>query len=396
MISLLAKWFIKDNKNYHNAAVRSAYGTLTGIVGIGFNILLFALKYLAGTLTKSVSIAADAFNNLSDAGSSLITLCGFRLAQKKPDPQHPYGHGRFEYIAGLFVSVAILIMGYQLFRDSLDVILHGGETAFAQHFWLSIAILCVSILIKLYMFLYNRSIGKKIDSATMQANAFDSISDTVATSVVLISALITRFFVLPAWLQLDAWSGILVSLFIVYTGLRSAKDTMEPLLGQPPDPEYVQEIEQEVLSFEGISGVHDLMVHDYGPGRRILSLHAEVPADANILEMHDIVDNVEKHLMEKFDCVATIHMDPIATHDPKTLALHKQVLDVLQSIDPSLSMHDFRIVPGPTHTNLIFDVVTPFQFRVKDDALKQMIQKGVQALSPQYYCVIDIDRAYVK
>ena len=394
MIRLLAKWFIKDSSDPSSERVRSAYGVLSGVVGIILNLLLFALKFAAGLLAKAVSLTADAFNNLGDAGSSILSMLGFRLAARKPDEAHPYGHGRYEYIAGLIVSIAILLMGYSLFRNALERILHGGETAYASHFWLSCAVMFGSILVKLYMFLYNRSLGKRFSSPTLRAVAFDSVSDAVATSVVLLCALIAHFFPLPDWLKLDAWCGILVSLFIVYTGLRSAKDTIEPLLGKSPDPELVSGIEEAVLSFEGIGGIHDLIVHDYGPGRVFVSLHAEVPADADILEMHDVIDNAEKYLTERFHCNATIHMDPIVTDDPETIALKEQMLTKVKAIDPRLTLHDFRVVKGPTHTNLLFDVVLPFDFGMREDELKARILSDAQTLSETYFTVVSFDRAY--
>ena len=396
MIRILAKWFIKDASDPSNERLRSAYGVLSGVVGIVLNLLLFAVKFAAGLLSKAVSLTADAFNNLGDAGSSILSMLGFRLAAKKPDREHPYGHGRFEYIAGLIVSIAILLMGYSLFRNALDRILNGGEAAYATHFWLSCAVMLGSILVKLYMFLYNRALGKRFRSPTLRAVSFDSVSDAAATSVVLVCALISHFVALPSWLKLDAWCGILVSLFIVYTGLRSAKETIEPLLGQSPDPAFVSEIENAVLSFEGIGGIHDLIVHDYGPGRVFVSLHAEVPAHADILEMHDVIDNAEKYLSEKFHCTATIHMDPIVTDDPETLALKAQMQDKLKAIDPRLSLHDFRVVKGPTHTNLVFDVVLPFSFPMREDALKARIQADAQSISPNYYTVVSFDRAYAQ
>lgn len=394
MLTLLIRLFIKHPNSVQDAQVRSAYGTLCSVVGIFLNLVLFVFKYFAGVVACSVSIQADAFNNLSDAGSSIITLFGFRLAGKQPDAEHPYGHGRFEYISGLLVSVAILIMGYQLFRNSLDVILHGGETAFADHFVLSVVILLCSVLVKFYMFFYHRSIGKKINSPAMLATSFDSISDMCSTLLVLVCALITRFFDLPDAVPLDAYCGILVSLFIVYAGFRSAKETIAPLLGTPPDREFVKAIENEVMSFDGVLGMHDLIVHDYGPGRRFLSLHAEVSADADVLAMHDMIDNIEKHLARTFQCGAVIHMDPIASDDPTVSALHETVRSILSDIDPALSMHDFRIVQGPTHTNLVFDVVVPFRFHTSNAELQRMIADRVKAVSEQYFVVIEFDREY--
>lgn len=394
MIRLLAKLFIKDRENVASERVRSAYGMLSGIVGIALNLLLFTAKFLAGLFAHAISLQADAFNNLGDAGSSLIAIFGFRLASKKPDRDHPYGHGRFEYIAGLLVSVAILLMGFSLFRNSVRALIEDGEPAYASHFWLSCAVMVGSILVKLYMFIYNRSLSKKLKTPTLYAVSADSVSDAIATSAVLVCALITHFFALPAWLKLDAVCGMLVSLFIFYSGFRSMRETIAPLLGKCPDPEFIKEIEEAVLSFEGIYGVHDLIVHDYGPGRIFLSLHAEVPANADILETHDVIDNAEKYLSDRFSCCATIHMDPIQTDDPLTDALKTQLSDYLKTVDPRLTLHDFRIVAGPTHTNLVFDVVLPYDLKLSESDLRERIDAAARSISPNYCTVVEFDHAY--
>ncbi len=298
MITLLSHLFIKDHKNYTSPRVRQAYGMLCGAVGIGLNILLFLGKWLAGTLSGSIAITADAFNNLSDAGSSVITLIGFKLSGQKPDPEHPFGHGRMEYISGLFVSVAILIMGFELIKSSIEKLLHPEPIESSP---VVMGILAASILVKVYMFYYNHSLSKKLQSAAMNATAMDSLSDTVSTTLVLAATLISHF----TGLLLDGWFGVMVGVFIFYTGINTMKDTIDPLLGQKPNEELVSEIEQLVTSHPVVYGIHDLIVHDYGPGRLMISLHAEVSSDGNILEIHDEIDNIENELQEKLHCAAT-------------------------------------------------------------------------------------------
>lgn len=387
MIQLLSRLFIKDYKNTTDSSVRTAYGVLSGAVGIFLNVLLFIGKFLAGTISGSIAITADAFNNLSDAGSSIITLIGFKMADSKPDPDHPFGHGRIEYLSGLIVSLLILLMSVELIKTSVQKIMHPGEV---NSTLLTLAILFVSILVKLYMSYYNHALAKKLHSPAMGATAADSISDSLSTTVVLICTLISRFFDV----NIDAYCGVVVGLFILYTGICAARDTINPLLGQSPDPEFVDQIEKIVKSEPQILGIHDLIVHDYGPGRVMISLHAEVPASGNILVLHDIIDNVEHQLIRDLHCHAVIHMDPIQNDDEDTIALKKQVSDILNTIDPIITMHDFRIVEGPTHTNLIFDVVVPFHFSLSSKELTDLIQQKVSELNPAYFTVIDVDRQY--
>ena len=389
MITLLAKLFISNHQQFTSPSVRLRYGVLCGAVGICFNILLFTGKIIAGTLTGSIGITADAFNNLSDAGSASISLIGFRLSEQKADKEHPFGHGRFEYIAGLIVSMIILIMGIELAKTSVTKIITPEPVTFSI---LAVCVLGASILVKLYMFFYNRGIGKKIDSPTMRATAMDSFSDVTATSVVLISTLIAKW---TGW-NIDGWAGLAVALFILYTGVRAAKETISPLLGQPPERAFVEQIEQIVLPQEGIIGMHDLVVHDYGPGRVMVSLHAEVPADGNLIHLHDTVDNTEKLLNHACGCEAVIHMDPIAVNDAETDRLHEEVKSLINTLDPQLSLHDFRVVPGPTHTNLVFDLVVPFGFRLSDEEVRKAISERVHALEGRCYAVIQIDKLSVK
>lgn len=388
MITFLSRFFIREKQD--KAKIRQEYGMLCGVTGILLNICLFMGKFLAGTISNSIAITADAINNLSDAGSSCVTLIGFKLAGAKPDPEHPFGHGRIEYVSGLVVAAAILLMAYELIRDSVVKIIHPEETEFSV---LIVVILAVSILVKIYMFYYNNSIGKKIDSAAMRATATDSLSDTCATAVVLAATLIGHF----TGLHIDGYCGALVGIFIFYAGINAAKETLNPLLGQPPEEEFVRQIDQIVMAHEEICGIHDLIVHDYGPGRQMISLHAEVPAEGNILEVHDIIDNIENELRAKLGCDATIHMDPIVTSDEHVSAMKAAVVSIIKGIDEVIDIHDFRVVTGPTHTNLIFDMLVPYKFYISDEELMVMIEKEVKRkLSSNYNVVIKVDKDYVQ
>ncbi|MBQ7933420.1 MAG: cation transporter [Lachnospiraceae bacterium] len=387
MITLLSRLFMKKNKDIHDAEVRRSYGVLCSFVGIFFNILLFGGKFLAGTLSGSIAITADAFNNLSDAGSSVITLLGFKIASQKPDPDHPFGHGRVEYISGLLVSMLILFMAYELLKSSIDKILQPQTLECSA---IIVIILIASILVKLYMTYYNRTIGKKINSAAMLATATDSLSDCVATTVVLIATLISHL----TNIQIDGYCGLLVALFICFAGINAAKETINPLLGQAPDPEFVQAITNIVMANEGVIGIHDLIVHNYGPGRVLISLHAEVPADGDILSLHDMIDMIEHELKNTLHCSAVIHMDPVCVDDAETAELKSFMQKLIMDIDERLTLHDFRIVKGPTHTNLIFDVVVPYKFSYTDAQLTQMIQSTLSATHPNHFVVIDVDRSF--
>jgi len=389
MVEVLAKVFLKDKKSVETPEARQAYGVLCGIVGILFNVLLAVGKFIAGLLSGSIAIMADAANNLSDAGSSLIVLFGFKLAGQKPDPDHPFGHGRVEYISGLLVSMLIIYMAVELLKSSVDAIFHPREIIFEP---VILVILLVSILVKFYMFLYNRKFGKKLRSEAMLATSMDSLSDMGATLVVLISMLVSHY----TSLQIDGICGVLVALLIFYAGFTSAKETINPLLGQPPEHEFVDRIEEIVLSENEITGIHDLIVHNYGPGRVMISLHAEVPADGDILALHDIIDNVEHRLKNELHCAAVIHMDPVSTKDEKTLELKQVVTNIVKEVDESLSIHDFRVVMGPTHTNLIFDMVVPFDFPLPDVDVADQVQNKIWKYNPVYFAVIEIDKAYTK
>lgn len=387
MVQLLARYFIKNYEQTESPSVRQSYGVLCGSVGIGFNILLFIGKFLAGLISNSIAITADAFNNLSDAGSSLITLIGFKMAGQKPDTEHPFGHGKIEYLTGLLVSLLILLMGVELIKSSVSKILHPEATECTP---VVAGILIVSILVKLYMYLYNRSTGRKIDSAAMMATAADSLSDMLSTSVVLIATLIGKF----TGLQIDGWCGLLVGIFILYAGFSAAKDTISPLLGQPPQKEFVEKIESIVQSYPQVLGIHDLIVHDYGPGRVMISLHAEVPASGDMLHLHDTIDNIERQLHRELHCDAVIHMDPVMNDDEETQELKKQVTCCLHELDKSLNLHDFRIVKGPTHTNIIFDILVPFKFQLSDAEISRFMEEKIHSISASYYAVINIDKDY--
>ena len=389
MIELLAKWFIHHRDNTADGAVRRAYGTLCGAVGIGLNVLLFIGKFFAGRLSGSIAVTADAFNNLSDAGSSAVTLLGFRLAGKKPDPDHPFGHGRIEYISGLVVAGLILLMGVELAKSSFDKILHPEEVTFST---LALVILAVSVAAKLYMWHYNRRIGGKIRSAAMEATASDSLSDAAATSAVLLAMLIGRW----TGLAVDGYVGMVVALFILFSAYKAAKETLSPLLGQAPDPELVQHIRDIVEEHDTVVGIHDLVVHDYGPGRQMVSLHAEVPASGDILQLHDVIDNIERELHEKLHVQAVIHMDPIVTDDETVDVLRRQVAELVRQVEPRMTIHDLRVIRGTTHTNLVFDAVLPLDAAITPAEAGRRIREKVSELDGDYYAVVTVEHSFTE
>lgn len=389
MIELLAKWFIPHRDSMENGALRRAYGTLCGAVGIGLNILLFMGKFFAGQLSGSIAVTADAFNNLSDAGSSAVTLLGFRLAGKKPDTDHPFGHGRIEYISGLIVAGLILLMGVELAKSSFDKILHPEEVTFSA---LAVVILAVSVAVKLYMWFYNRRIGGKLRSAAMEATAMDSLSDAAATFAVLLATLIGKW----TGLAVDGYVGLLVALFILFSAYKAAKETLSPLLGQAPDPELVQRIRDIVAEHDTVVGIHDLVVHDYGPGRQMVSLHAEVPASGDILALHDVIDNIERELHEKLHVQAVIHMDPIVTDDAEVDALRRQVAELARQVEPRMTVHDLRVVRGTTHTNLVFDAVLPLDAAITPAEAARRIREKVSELDGDYYAVVTVEHSFTE
>ena len=388
MTELLLRRFVRGCEDVKDPEVRERYGTLSGIVGIVLNLLISLSKFVAGVLTGAVSVTADAFNNLSDAASSVVTLVGFRLAGQKADDDHPYGHGRMEYLAGLAVSVAILLVGFELAKGAVDKILHPEEVSFS---WLSVGILCLSILVKLWMYFFNRDLSRRIDSAAMAATAADSLSDCVATLAVLAGLLVAHF----VHVSIDGWVGILVAAFVLRAGWEATRETIDPLLGQAPDPELVKNIQDTVLSHPEILGVHDMMVHDYGPGHVMATLHAEVSLDGDMAETHDVIDDVEREIMAKYRVLTTIHMDPIANNDERVNARKAQMLAIAQSVDPGITLHDFRMTEGSTHTNLIFDLVVPRSCPLSDEEVRKEVARRAKELDPTFFTVIQIDHPFV-
>lgn len=389
MIKILSKIFIKNHNDYSDPQVRTAWGYLCGFFGVFLNILLFSGKLTAGLISKSVAMTADAFNNLSDAASSVVQLFGFKLSSKKPDPEHPFGHGRMEYISGLIISFLILLMGFELLKTSFNSLFTPAEIKLNR---ISLIIMTASIGVKFYMYLYNHSASKKINSVSLEAVAKDSLSDTISTFFVIAATFVSPYTSLPV----DGIAGIVVALFILYTGWESAKETIEPLLGTAPTMEFVKEIEKELLTYKPIVAMHDLVVHDYGPGRRMISLHAEVPGDQNIFDLHDIIDIAEYNIALKFNCHVVIHMDPIDLGNERLAQLKVFLQDNLKTIHPELHCHDVRMVPGTTHTNLIFDVVKPFECTLTDKELKEQISQLIRKDNKDIMCVITIDQPFIK
>lgn len=389
MFALLTKLFIKDSENVSDPAVRSAYGRLCGFLGIFLNLILFAGKFFAGMISGSVAITADAFNNLSDAGSSVITLLGFAIAGRTPDPDHPFGHGRVEYLTGLVISALILLMAFELGKSSVEKIIRPEATETSL---LTVIILLASIAVKFYMSMYNRSVGKKISSSAMLATATDSLSDSVSTAVVLASSLLTLIF----GINIDGFAGLAVAVFICFAGISAMKETLSPLLGKAPEKEFVDEIRDIVMAHPEIRGIHDLIVHDYGPGRTYISLHAEVDGRGDLFELHDVIDNAEFELRSKLGCLATIHLDPIDLQNEDLHLLREAVAcEVRELIAPEVTIHDFRMVPGPTHTNVIFDAVLPAGFKMSDEEAAAAIRQSVSEKHPSYFAVVNIDRSYI-
>lgn len=388
MIQRLICRFVPDPERVHDARVRQRYGLLSGSVGIALNLLLFACKLLAGLVTASIAVVADAFNNLSDAGTAIVTLVGFRLAGQEADREHPFGHGRMEYLAGLLVSLAILLVGFELGKGSLEKIFQPEQVMFS---WMSVGILAAAVLVKLWLYRFNRELSKRIDSAAMAATAADSLADAVATTLVLLSSLAGRWLDL----QIDGYVGVLVAGFIFKAGWEAAKETLDPLLGRPMDPELARDIDRIVLGHPYILGIHDLVYHDYGPGRAMMSFHAEVPADGNLLEIHDIIDHIERELKERNHIETVIHMDPVVC-DEHTEQLRTQVEQQAKQIDPALTIHDFRTTAGPIHTNLIFDVVVPYGFALTDAQVREELEQRIRDMSEHYYTVIQVDHSFVE
>lgn len=385
MVSFFIKRLVQNRDNVSDPKVRRAYGAVCGFCGIGINLLLFLGKLIAGFLSGSIAITADAFNNLSDAGSSIVTLVGFRMAAQAPDKDHPFGHGRFEYISGMMVSAVILLMGLGLLRSGAEKIFR-PEAVDASP--IVIIILIVSILFKLYMAYYNNKYGKIINSAAMQATAVDSISDCAATSAVLLSALIGIF----TSVNIDGWAGAIVSVLIIIAGIKSLHETIDPLLGHAPDKEFVKGVEKIVMAHREALGIHDLAVHDYGPGHTMVSLHVEVDGSGNIYELHEAIDAMEREISTELDCEAVIHMDPIAVDDQQTHTLSGEVAKLIrENIDEEITIHDFRIVPGAARTNLIFDSAIPPRLSHEAGSIKAGIEKLVEDNFENCFAVTKID-----
>lgn len=388
MTELLVKLFIKDRDNVKDVVVREKYGLLGSIVGIVINIILSAAKYAIGVFSKSVSITADAINNLADAASCIVTLVSFKLAARKPDKDHPFGHGRIEYIAALAVGFLVELMGYELIKSSIEKIRNPEPVEFSIP---AVAVLAVSILGKVWLYLFNKKLGKKIQSPAMLAVAKDSLSDTTATAVAAIALFCSLFTDIPV----DGYMGLIVSGFIIMSGFGILKEAVGILLGAPPEKETVDELVEYVLSFEEIIGIHDLVIHSYGATSTFASLHAEISADENMLKAHDTIDNIEQEVKKRFGIELVIHMDPVETNNDKVKALKEAMANIINSIDKSLTIHDFRVVDGPTHTNLVFDVVIPHGFEMREDVLKQLINDKINENDNRYRCVITIDKCYV-
>ncbi len=389
MTELLLRLFIKDHTNTQSNTVRAACGKLASIVGILCNLLLFTGKLTVGTLSGSISITADAMNNLSDASSSIISLLGFKLAAKPADADHPYGHARYEYLAGLAVSALILLVGVELLKSSINKIITPVPVTFS---WVTVGVLAASMLVKFWMAVFNKTVGKKISSGTLIATAQDSRNDVITTAAVLLAMLISQY----TSLDLDGYVGIAVALFILYSGIQLAKDTLDPILGKAPDAELVRNIRERIESYDDILGTHDLMVHDYGPGNQFASVHAEVAAEADVLTMHDLIDNIEREIAREFGVHTVIHMDPIITADDRVEKIRIALSQKIAGVDPALSIHDLRLVPGPTHTNIVFDCVTPHDFKMNSDDLRQKIDAAAKELDPTYNCVVTFEHSYTK
>ena len=388
MTQFLIRCFIKRPDDVKDAAVRTAYGNLASLVGMACNILLCIGKLLAGTLFGSIAIMADALNNLSDASSNVVSLIGFRLAAKAPDAEHPYGHARYEYLAGLVVSVTILAIGLSLLKESALKVLHPTPVAFS---WLSIGVLAASILVKLWLSGFNRIVGKKINSETLMATAADSRNDVLTTGAVLLSTILCS---LTGYGIVDGIMGVGVAAFILWSGWGLVMDTLSPLLGESPSPELVEHIERTVMSYPGVLGMHDLMVHDYGPGHQFASLHVEFPAETDPLTAHDVIDNIENDFLQKDRLQVTIHYDPIVTADASVGVLRARLKEHARQLDPRLSIHDLRIVPGDSHTNVLFDLVFPAGYTGDIDQMLAKMCQFVKEQDPKYCCVVKVEQSY--
>lgn len=385
MTNLIVRFFIKDSENVSNPAVRTRYGTVLSVVGIICNVLLAALKFLLGIIANSIAITADATNNLSDSASSVVTLVGFKLSSKPADREHPFGHGRIEYICGLVIAFLVLLVGFEVGKTSVFKIISGEVATFSPFVAVG---LVISILVKLWLNLFNKKLGKKISSSAMLAVAADSISDAMSTFVTLIAIIASRFTDIPV----DGYIGILVSGLVFWSGITIIRDTLTPLLGTTPDPDLVKNISDAVLGYEKIYGIHDLIVHEYGPGKIFASLHAEVSSAENIMDSHGLIDLIESEVSKKFGIEVLIHMDPLEVESEEVKKCREDVLAAIKKLDGSFTMHDFRIVPGGDFKNLLFDVVIPIDYPAPDSIVSDMIVTSVSALDQAFIVKPRIDR----
>lgn len=387
MTNLLIKLFIKD-KDTENPETRAKYGMLSSITGIIVNILLSVVKLIIGIFANSISIISDALNNVTDAGSSIVTMIGFKVSQKKIDRDHPWGHGRMEYITAFIVDILIVLVGLELFRNSFDKIINPTLPDIST---VTIVILTIAVLTKLWLFVFYNKIAKTIDSPAIKGNAYDSISDSISTFVVLLSAVIARNF----GISIDGYASILVAIFILFTGFKALRETIDLLLGMKPDAEFVANLEEFAKKYKMISGIHDIMVHDYGPGRKIVSFHAEVPANCDICKAHDVIDQMEQDIYEEFNCITTIHMDPIVTDDEEINEMRRRTEEIVKEINPEFSIHDFRMTDGGDRMNLIFDLVIPAESKINHEELKNMVQQKIHNVNDKYYAVPKIENSYI-
>lgn len=387
MHTILVKLFIRDSENIRNPQVRTAYGTLGSVAGIVTNILLAILKYVAGMLSGSISVTADAINNLSDAGASIISLVGVKLSAKPADKGHPYGHGRVEYISALAVAFLVLLMGIELFKSSVNKIINPVPVKFSI---VSLCILIFSIFAKLWLGFFNKKLGKKINSAPMMAVMKDCFSDCLATSVAAIAIIVSAF----SDINIDGYLGIIVACFIFIAGFNILKETMADLLGKPADKEFVDEITNKIISYDKIVGVHDMIIHDYGPGRKFASAHAEVPSNEDIMEIHDVIDLIERDILNEFGMIISIHMDPIIVDDEKINALRQMTSSLVVEMCEEMSIHDFRVVDGPTHTNLIFDLIVPHKYHMNNDEVRSEIENKLSKIDERYFAVITVEHSF--
>ena len=387
MTNLLIKLFIKE-KNIENPETRSKYGILSSTTGIIVNILLSIVKLIIGIFASSISIISDAFNNITDAGSSIVTMIGFKISQKKIDKDHPWGHGRMEYITAFIVDILIVLVGLELFRSSFDKIIHPTLPDISN---ITIIILVIAVITKLWLYMFYNKIAKIINSTAIKGNAYDSISDAISTFVVLLSAIVARQF----GISIDGYASIIVAIFILFTGFKALRETIDLLLGMKPDAEFVEKLEKFAKNYTLISGIHDIMVHDYGPGRKIVSFHAEVPANCDICKAHDVIDQMEQDIYEKFNCITTIHMDPIVTDNEEINEMRKKTEEFVKEIDPNFSIHDFRMTDGGDRINFIFDLVIPADCKIDHDEIKNKVQEKIHSENKKYYAVPKIENSFI-